>query len=74
MRLAWKFWNLFSTREEKQNLIFYFPQWVRFLNLTGQNSNLTAFASKIQVFKIKVRMDKKGDPVKMNFDNFQMQK
>ena len=29
---------------------FYFPQCVCFLNLTGQNPNLTAFTSKIQVF------------------------
>ena len=29
---------------------FYFPQCVYFLNQTGQNPNLTAFTSKIQVF------------------------
>ena len=42
-------------------------------HLTGLNPNLTAFASKIQVFKIQIRMGQKGDPMKMNFDNFQMQ-
>ena len=30
--------------------VFYFPQCVYFLNQTGQNPNLTAFISKIQVF------------------------
>ena len=35
---------------EKVKPGFYFPQCVCFLNRTGQNSDLTAFTSKIQVF------------------------
>ena len=35
---------------EKVKPAFCCPQWVCFLNLTGQNPNLTAFSSKIQVF------------------------
>ena len=50
MRLPWKFWNLFSTRQKKQNLVFYFPQCAYFPDRTRQNPNLTAFTFKIQVF------------------------
>ena len=35
---------------EKVNLASYFLQCVYFLNQTGQNPNLTAFTSKIQIF------------------------
>ena len=36
---------------EKVKPGFYFPQCVCFLNQTGQNSDLTAFTSKIQEFR-----------------------
>ena len=42
-----------------------------FLNRTEQNSDLTAFSSKIQVFVDQTWPT--GDPTKMNFDNFEMQ-
>ena len=35
---------------DKVKSVFYLPQRVFFLNWTGQNPNLTAFTSKIQVF------------------------
>ena len=38
------------SRLSHQHLVFHFPQCVCFLNWTGQNPNLTAFTSKIQVF------------------------
>ena len=43
------------------------------MNRAGQNSDLTAFTSKIQVF-CRPDWSKGGDPMKMNFDNFQVQK
>ena len=53
---------------------FYFPQCVCFLNLTGQNPNLTAFTSKKFRYFADQNRPKGSVPIKMNFDNFQMQK
>ena len=39
----------------------------------GQNPKLKAFTTKIQVF-YRPEWAIEGDPMKMNFDNFQMQK
>ena len=62
----------FSTQLKKENLFFYFPECVCFLNRMGQNSDLSAFTSKIQVF---YRPEwTKGDSMKTNFDIFQIQK
>ena len=53
-------------------MAFYFPEYACFLNQTGQNPNLTAFSSKIQVF-CRPKWTK-GGPMKINFDNFRIQK
>ena len=45
---------------------FYFPQYLCFLNLMGQNSDLIAFTSKFQAI-CKPEWTKE-----MNFDNFQI--
>ena len=46
----WDQTNLVLNSIEKVYLVLYFPQCVCFLNRTGQNSDLTVFTSKIQVF------------------------
>ena len=49
------------------SFIYTFPE------LNGKNSGLTAFTSKIQVF-CRPEWTEEGDPMKMNFDIFQIQK
>ena len=72
MILPWKFWIYSQLSRKSKTWFFAFPQYVLFLNWVGQNPNLKAFTSKIQVFGRPEWTE--GGTVKMNFDNFQMQK
>ena len=40
----------FSSQFDRKKNLFYFPLCAGFLNQMGQNSDLTAFTSKDQVF------------------------
>ena len=50
MILPWKFWIYSQLSRKSKTCFFAFPQYVFFLNWVGQNPNLKAFTSKIQVF------------------------
>ena len=64
--------GVYSQLNRKSKTFFYFPQCVCFLNPTGQNPNLTLLPQNSGI--LQTRMGQRGNLMKMNFDNFQMQK
>ena len=66
--------GIYSELDRKSKTCFFaFLKCVYFLNRRRQIPNLTAFVFKILGI-LQTRMGQRGDPMKMNFDNFQMKK